>query len=187
MTEYRFHVSEHGTITRGEVYRLSDWETGDTWRHYWDSDQMVAVYDSRDYHSATEGEWTERAEHVMKMAKDYDQDVDAAMNRLAVRLLDNPEAKFIHVNVDRGVTLYALSWDGDPDRTWAEEIDAVNNGEVYRIRTEEYTPGGWFGGDWTPADEVCEEFYGEDQAEAGFAREFPLTEFPAEMLVSAQD
>lgn len=172
-------------VTRGRAYQLPiDWAQ-DTWSSYWDGDCMVAVYDSRDYSSPTSGEDTDRAKYALRMAREYGQDVDAALTRLARRIEGNWAARFIPVPIDRGVTLYALSYDGDPEGTWADEIEAVSNGDVWRIETQTYEPGfGWDRGDWNPADDVCEEWYGEDVAQRDFERAFPLTAFPAELFIA---
>lgn len=123
-----------------------------------------------------------------KNARDNGQDPDEALSKVAQRITNNPEARFICVGLDRGVDFYVLTWDGDPNGTWRDEIEAVYHGDIYRIECEEFQPGfGVGGGDWTPSDEYPEEFYGEDKAEAEFARIFALTEFPADMLVMAGD
>jgi hypothetical protein len=46
MTEYRFFVNEHDgngepTIYRARLERMHD-DGGDSWRWYWEGDQMVA-------------------------------------------------------------------------------------------------------------------------------------------------
>lgn len=189
MSDYRFSVSEHdGTITRARLYRLGD-EGGDSWRWYWEGDGQVAFIDGdrRDgVYALTDNEDTERAIAAFKAERDYDQ--SGALDRVAVRITEQSNARFICVGLDRGTDLYALAWGGDPNGEWRDEIEAVNWGDIYRIECEEFQPGfGVAGGDWVPADEYPEEFYGEDKAMAEFARIFPLTEFPADLLVTAGD
>ena len=185
---WRFHVNEHdGTITRGRKYQLPD-DGGDQWNWYWEGDMMVAFYDEgypgiRGVHG---DEDTHRAIMAYKNATNYDSDPDAALKRLAVRLTGNADADFIVVGLDRGTDLYALSWDGDPDHEWRDEIEALWNGDVWRIEVEENVcllPGEY---EWHPADDIYDEWYGEDKAQAAFEREFPLAEFPAERLIGAE-
>lgn len=183
---WRFDVVNHApgsepTIYRARLYQMpADW-AGDSWQFYWDGDQMAAVYDNKDYRSPTKGAWTERAEHVVNMCREYGQDLNEALTRLAVRLFDHeaPGARFVTANVDRGVDLYALSWAGDPDRTWANEIEAVACGDIWRVEVEEYNS---FTESWSPADEV-EEWYGQSVAEAEFVKAYPLEAFPAEQVI----
>ncbi len=194
---WRFVVIEHPgngerTILRGRLYQLpSDW-TCDSWRDYWDGDGMVAFIEDRGCTAVTENEETERAITA------YRYSGPDALDRLAPRLIEphNPESRFIHVGLDRGTDLYALSWDGDPEGEWRDEIDAVYHGDIWRIEVEEYQPGMGYvvpgstadqSGDWVPSDDVCAEWYGEDKARAAFeTREFPLAAFPAEMFVTAE-
>lgn len=186
--EYRFFVNEHDgngtpTIYRAELSKQYD-DGGDAWQFYWYWDQMVAVYDDpSQYTSPTSGEWTDRAEQVIERCREYDQDVDAALNRLAIRLFDHeaPNAQFIAVHIERGTSLYALSWDGDPDHTWRNEIEAVYHGDVWRVEAEE-----WDGEGWGHADFDGNEWYGESVARAAFQKEYPLTEFPAHLTISEQ-
>lgn len=191
-TDYRFFVNEHDaapnsgvtpTIYRARLVQQSPDYGGDTWRYYWDGDQMCAVYDRSDYYSPTKDsnpEWTARAEQVVRTCRDYDQDLDAALARLAVRLFeyDTFDARFIPVSIDRGVDLYCLSWDGDPEGTWRDEIEAVSAGDIWQFEVEEYTGDG----KWREDDD-CEEYYGEHKAEAAFAKAYPLTEFPAHLVL----
>jgi hypothetical protein len=177
---WRFDVSPlDGTITRGRKYRLPEDYSGDMWRNYWDGDQMVAVFDNGYVTGPTYNDDTTRTRNAMLMAARYDQDVDAMLARLAPRIAlgwGHPtpwEASFIAVGIDRGVTLYALSWAGDLENTWRDEIEAVNCGDVWRIETEE-----WDGTAWMPGEEVCAEWYGEDSAQRGFEREFPMADAP---------
>lgn len=197
MSEYRFSTRTEGSymgepvtvITRARLYRVGD-DSGDSWRDYWDGDQMVAVYDDRDYLSPTTGSLTERVEYAMAMCRAYPnqkgQDLDSVLTRLARRIEGNYDARFISVPIDRGVTLYALSPDGDPTGAWRDEIEAVNWGDIYRVEVEEYK-GLDMRNDqsWYPDDDLCVEWYGEDVARAAFEKEFSLVEFPAELLVSS--
>lgn len=191
-TDYRFSVEHDGTITRARAYRLpSDW-TSDTWTHYWDMDTMTAFIDGgyRDGVYAVTGcdnDETERAIAAFKAEQDTLRGASDGLDRLAKRLADNTDARFIHVSLDRGADLYALAWSGDPDNAWRDEIEAVNCGDVWRIECEEFLPYVGEHGAWLSSDEYPEEFYGEDKATSEFARIFPLTEFPAENMVSATD
>lgn len=187
-TTWRFDVSERdGTITRGRKYRMPDDYAGDNWRNYWDGDYMVAVYDSTDYYSPTTGDDTERVEHAMRMALEYGQDIGAMLARLARRIEGNWRAGFASVGIERGVTLYALMWDAsDPEhvRAWADEIEAVYHGDVWRIEVERWDAGLE---SWQPEDEVCEEWYGETLAQEGFEKEFPLADVPDALLVGSEN
>lgn len=195
-TDYRFTVNTEPyattpTITRGRAYQLpSDW-CADSWSHYWDGTDMVAFIDG-DYRDGIypvkgcDNDETDRAIAAFKAEQDTLTGSSDGLHRLAKRLTDNPDAKFICVGLDRGTDLYALSWDGDPSGDWAREIEAVNYGDIWRIEVEEFQPGmGMGGGDWVPCDEYSEEFYGEDKALAEFARIFEMAEFPAEMMIEA--
>lgn len=193
MTEYRFFINEHDgngtpTILRSKPYRLG---YGDEWDAYWDGSEMVAVYDSRNYNSPTRSsnpEWTERAERVIESARQYSMDVDKALTTLARRLFGYneqtgephaPDACFIPVGLDRGVTLYCLSWAGDPDHTYRDEVEACYHGDVWRVEVEE-----WTGDGWRQSDDVCDQWYGEDKALAAWERDFPLDAFPAEAVLA---
>lgn len=197
MTEYRFDnrpaspSSDETVIQRGRLYRLPDDWTTDAWRNYWDGDQMVAVYDDADrYISPTRGnDDTERVEFAMRMWREYgDEDIDDMLTRLAARIAHSwghprPwEACFVAVGVDRGVTLYALAWSKDRAGEWRDEIEAVYHGEIYRIEVEE-----WDGDGWQPADDMYDQWYGEDSAQAGFEMEFPLAEVPEPLLVTSDN
>ena len=181
---WRFWVNDNdGTIMRGRLYQLPD-DDGDQWRWYWDGDGMVAFIDGgyRDgTYAVTENDDTERAITA------YRYSGSDALDKLAPRLADNPEARFIKVSLDRGSDLYALAWGGDPEGEWRDEIEAVYHGDVWRIEVEENVsllPGEY---EWHPADDVPEEAYGEDKAQAWFEKEFPLAEFPAHLLVEGSD
>lgn len=169
-------------IQRGRAYQLpSDWTT-DAWRNYWDCDGMVAFIDGGYRHgtyAVTENPDTERAITA------YRYSGEEALVPLAKRLL--PESvevgntpAFISVGLDRGVDLYVLAWDGDPEGKWRDEIEAVYHGDVWRVEVQEYDAST---GTWADADDMCVEWYGEDVATAAFEREFELAEFPAELLV----
>lgn len=174
----------HVTITRGRAYQLpSDW-TGDAWSHYWDGGGMCAFYDEgfrglRIVDGADEGE----SEQALAAYRADREDVTGALDTLAQTMTGQEDARFIPVNIDRGVTLYALSYDGDPDGTWRDEIEAVACGDIWRIECEEYRDYGLpdTENNWLPSDEYPEEFYGEDKARAEFERIFPLPEFPADL------
>jgi hypothetical protein len=188
---WQFHVSADGTITRGRKYQLPD-DGGDSWRWYWDGDQMVAFIDGycRDgTYAVTQNEDTDRALVVYRVEKAGERGAEGGLKRLAVRITGQADADFICVGLDRGTDLYALSWDGDTDHEWRDEIEAVYNGDVWRIETERFEPRYTEYGDeacWVPDDDICGEWYGEDKAEAAFVREFPLDEFPAELLIESE-
>lgn len=196
--EWRFSVNEHdGTITRGRAYRLpEDWTT-DAWSNYWDGDGQIAFtvdyhYGGRHVILVTEGndmnDLGERLIEGRNRMLDRGGWPDSYLDRAARLITGEPESRFIHVGLDRGTDLYALSWDGDSDNTWRDEIEAVWNCDIWRIECEEYAPGmGTGGSDWTPADEYPEEFYGEDKARAGWEKAFDLAEFPTENTVDGSN
>lgn len=192
MSDYRFFINEHDGNGTPTIYRSSLYRAGhdDTWSFYWDGYQMCAVYDDDGYSSPTRDsnpEWTKRVEHAIKMHHEYglsgdrSEDVSAMLTRLAARLFGHTSfaARFIPVNLDRGVTLYALSWDGDPEGTWRDEIEAVYHGDVWRMRVEEYMGDGH----WREADDYADEWYGEHMAEAAHMDDYPLDEFPAHLVL----
>jgi hypothetical protein len=191
MSEYRFSITTtpaNGEVTlhRGKPFRLpSEWTT-DSWNNYWDGDHAVGFYEeyARGRRPLGDSDDSERAMSAYTSAKNHGRDEHEALDTLAVRLTGNEEARFIVVGLDRGADLYVLAWSGDPDNTYRDEIEALNLGDIWRIETEVYDP---FTGTWSPDDDVCEEYYGEDQMEKGFHKEFPLTEFPSEMFVTAGD
>lgn len=178
-------------VTRGRAYRLpGDW-TADSWRDYWDGDGTVCVINgySRDgWYASTEGAWTERALHAIQMCREFDQDVDAMLTRLARRLTGNWASKFIVVGLDRGLDAYVLHYgvEGEHSQRWRDEIEAAYHGDIWRIEVQEYQHDHWGPGKptWTEVDDVCDEWYGEGVAAAAFEAEFPLTEFPAELFTS---
>lgn len=193
--EWRFHVADDGTITRGRKYQCPD-DGGDSWRWYWGSDTLVAFIDGGyryGVYAMTEGEDTERAMAAYRAEKTGKCGAEGALDRLAERLTGQADARFIAVSLDRDTDLYALSWDGDPEHEWRDEIEAVYNGDVWRIEVEGYTDVSHWGWgtfheewEWQPTDDICEEFYGEDKADEGWQREFPLAEFPAERLIGSE-
>lgn len=181
--EYRFDVVNHAPGSEPTIYRGRMVQTGDddTWSYYWDGDQMVAVYDDRDYSSPTTNDWTDRANECIEMCRMFDQDVDAALDRLAVRLFEHEtfDARFIPVGLDRGVTIYCLSWNSDPDHRYRDEVEAVYHNDVWRFEVEEYNT---FTRDWSSSD-MMDEHYGENTARAAFLLEFPLDAFPAHLAL----
>lgn len=195
-TDYRFDISEHdGTITRARAYRLpSEWTT-DEWRHYWDGVEVPAFIDEG-YRGRRVLNGTNAEEDSERAIIAYDHERigapggEGALGRLAVRLTEQtdqrePSARFICVGLDRGSDLYVLSWGGDPDNEWRDEIEALNYGDIWRIECEEYRPGfGMGGSDWVTTEEYPEQFYGEDKARSEFERIFPLDAFPAEKIIS---
>ena len=191
MNEYRFHVADDGTIFRGRAYRVDD---PDVWSYYWDCDQMVAFYDEG-FRGLRLVDGTDEVagERAMRAASQTKEDRDAALKRVAERVSaewsnEHPDrADFIEVSLDRGMSLFVLVFDAtDEDwvRSYRREIEAVWHGDIYRIEVEEYVRGGGLVADqWLPADDICAEFYGEEQRDAGFENAFPLTEFPAELTI----
>ena len=187
MSDYRFSTvttpaNGETTIYRGRLYRLpSEWTT-DSWSHYWDGDGMVGFYEeyARGQRMLVDNADSERAMSAYLSAKNHGADEHEALDTLAVRLTGSEDSRFIVVNLDRGSDLYVLAWGGDPDNTWRDEIEALYNGDIWRIETEVFD-----GTDWHPDDDVCDEYYGEDKARAGFEKEFPLDAFPAEVLVGS--
>lgn len=192
MSEYRFStVTSPGngeiTIYRGKVYRLPDEWTTDSWSHYWDGMDTVAFYDEG-YRGRRVVDGIEPVEDAERAITALDKGGPEALDRLAARLHPEPVGTYsvqdwapgyFTVPLDRGMDLYVMSWHGDT-ADWRDEIEAVWNGDIWRIETEEFD-----GEQWHPADDVCEEYYGEDKAMQGFHKEFPLTEFPAEVLVGS--
>ena len=191
MSEYRFcTVTSPGngevTIYRGKVYRLpSDW-TSDSWRHYFDGDTFVGFTvhwrGTPNLTPLNDSDDCERAVAAYQSARNHGADEHEALDRLAVRLTETEDSRFISVGLDRDYDVYVLSYDGDPNNEHRDEIEAVYHGDIWRIETEVFD-----GTDWHPYDDVCDEYYGEDKARAGFEREFPLDAFPAEVLVAASN
>lgn len=192
MSEYRFATDGGGTIFRGRTYRVDD---PDVWSYYWDGCGPAAFYDEgfRGLHlvDGTDKDAGERVINAWHNAKREDR--GAALKRVAERVSaewgnEHPDrADFIEVSLDRGTSLFFLVFDAtDEDwlRSYRREIEAVWHGDVYRIEVEEYVRGGGLVADqWLPADDICDEFYGTEQRDAGFERRFPLTEFPAELTI----
>jgi hypothetical protein len=200
--EWRFFVNEvTGDILRARLYQTP--EDPDAWSFYWDGDAGVAFYDegyrglrpragmehevarAMYAHDAVKGDQagSATASTGHPLWRQYD-----ALDRVAVRITGNLDARFISVPLDRGMVLYALAWDGDPDNTWRNEIEAVWSGDIWRIEVEQYIPSlGFDGGDWLPTEDFGEEWYGEDVARAAYERNWPLAEFPAERTISSDD
>lgn len=215
MTEYRFAtVTNPHDPTDVAIYRARLINVGhdNSWSDYFDGSTMVGFYDDGwsgrrviDGLDPVAAEDSERAvvayQHerwpIHQTGGDYGYSVHGlalqrAARRIALAQGYPPhvawEADFICVPLDRGRTLYLLATGGPADQAdLREEIEALNLGDIFDVEVEQYTPGGWFGGDWTPAEPGCEWWYGERAAEREFARHYPMTEFPAELLVSAQD
>lgn len=185
MSEYRFFVNEHDgngepTIYRAKPIQLAD-DGGDSWRYYWDGDGTVAFIEgySRGRTAVTSGEDTERALNAYQMGLNYDGDRDQILKRVAQRITGNWDADFICVGLDRGSDLYALSWDGDPEGKWADEIEALASGDVWRFEAQEYNV---FTESWDESDE-WDTYYGENHMTSEFLRQYPLAEFPAHLVV----
>lgn len=177
------------TITRGRPYRL---DFGDEWSSYWDDTDIVAFYDEG-FRGLRVADWCDeedgkRATVAYSAMNDHMTD-DGALKRLAVRLTGTAHLRdntpdFIRVGLDRGMDFYVLSWDGDPSGDWRREIEAVNNGEVYRMECERFVgPGlGWL----TDDDDFCSAWYG-DTYQSDWHAAYPLTEFPAEALIDGSN
>lgn len=177
----------HTTITRGRPYNVGD---SDTWTFYWDGmTDSVAFYDEG-YRGLRVADWCDPDEGKRAtIAHSADRDFmceTGALKRVAQRITGNLDADFICVGLDRGIDLYVLTETGDPSGDWRREIENVNNGEVYRMETEEYTDL-WGPSGWQQADDWCEEWYGSDSAEKDWHEAYPLTEFPAEVMVDASN
>lgn len=191
MSEYRFSTvtspgNDQTTIYRGRLYRLpSEWTT-DRWSDYWDGMDTVAFYDEG-YRGRRVVDGIEPVEDAERAIAALTHGGPEALDTFAARLYPRPVGYseqdwapgYFTVPLDRGCDLYVLSWHGDTDE-WRDEIEAVWHGNIWRIETEVFD-----GTEWHPADEVCDEYYGEDKAQAGFEKEFPLDAFPAEVLVGS--
>lgn len=195
---WRFFVNDHDgngvpTIYRARPYQLPEDYSGDSWQSYWDGDGMVAFtvgYRWLDFRQIIDSGETTRAINAYMAAWNHndgrDRDIEQALKRVAQRITGVWDADFICVGLDRGYDLYVMTYDGDPDRTWADEIEALYHGDVWRMEVEEYT-GDDTGLDgaylWQTSDNVCDEWYGEDKAQAAWVKDFPLDEFPAHLIV----
>lgn len=179
MSEYRY-MSKDGAIYRGRVIRVGD---ADTWGYY--SEGLVGFYDEgyRGYrgYREIEGEGeadSRRALDAWRMAHEFGADRDDALDRVAKRI---GATGFVTVALDRGLDIHVAYWGEDPDET-RDEVENVWNCEVYRIETERWT--GLSGeAAWRWVEDSCEEYYGEDNADAALAEEFDLDEFPAEHVI----
>lgn len=188
MSEYRFFVNEHDgngepTIYRAKTVKLAD-DSGDSWRHYWDGDGIVAFIEGyrNGVTSVTSNDETNRAVDAYAAAKNYSSHrptVEGALKRVAQRITGNWDADFICVGLDRGYDLYALAWGGDPDRKWAYEIEALHHGDVWRFEAQEYNV---FTESWDESDE-WDTYYGEADMMSEFLRQYPLDAFPAHLVV----
>lgn len=203
MSNWRYNVehdavNNHTTITRGRMYNL---DNPDAWAHYWEGGEHVAFY-NEGWRGRNVPDWADKEKSGRAIvAWDHERagatrNSTGSLKRLAVRLTENPDADFICVGIDRGCDLYVLSWTGDPDGEWRDEIEAVSNGDIYRCEVERYEPDHetvWYASGpvtydgWVTEDDVCEEWYGEDKADEALATMFPETEFPAELTVTSSD
>jgi hypothetical protein len=205
-TEWRYDVTPDGTIFRGRGYELSDydhWHDGETSSCY--VGFYTGNYNNRP-HILNDSKWNEHAEdserllEAYKAALNYPQPGDRAgsvqspitrwwgndpVTRAArrvglagvVRVSPYPGDEYMIGYWSReGATDEARAADA---RATANAVEAYMIGDVWRIECEEYNT---FTQKWEHADDVCEEWIGDDFDEA-FAKEFPLTEFPAELLV----
>jgi hypothetical protein len=196
-TEYRYWINPHtGDIMRGRMYRVSDiYDTSDQWRWYWEGDGQTAftIYwqNGRQHVNAiTDNDVdNERVARAIEAHRNYGSEHETfedMLNRpggLAFRLTGQWDARFICAGLDRDYDVYALSWDGDPENTWRDEIESVYNGEIYRVSTWVHRPNEGLADPWVEDDDECEEWYGEDVAREAFVKNWPLDEFPAELLV----
>lgn len=204
--EWRFSVDENtGTITRGRLYQCG---TSDDWAHYWDGSDTLAFYDEG-YRGVraidgldADDEWLARAIYAHDAVQGDQSGASAsttghrlwrrydALDRVAVRYTGNLDARFLSVPLDRGTVFYMMLWSGGDDadlcREVRDEVNAVWNNDIWRIEVEEYAPGlGYEGGDWVSADDVSEQWYGEDKGREAWGQHFPLDEFPADLLVGS--
>lgn len=190
--EWRFatvvnpHDPTDVTILRGRKYQLPS--DSDHWTWYFDGDTHVAFYDEgfRGIRACTEDDDDlHRAIMAHKMEKAGGKNSTGALDKVAQRITGQPESRFIRVPLDRGTDLYLLAWGGDPDGELRREVEAVWNGDIWRIEVEQFK-GFDMRNDpsWYPDDEVCEEWYGEDKADEGWVQHFPLAAFPAELLTA---
>jgi len=192
MSKYRYAIDADGTITRGEIVRIGDTES---WRDYWDGDGMVGFTITYRNGSPTldmlaEDSDNERAVAAWQSERSGTRGSDGALDRLAVRLGTSgneeiPASCFMQINLDRDIDLIVHSFSGD-NREWRDEIEAVWHGEVYRIVADKQI-GTVNGYDplWLEDESDCTEYYGEDNAADELARQFPLDEYPAEVVVSS--
>lgn len=192
MSEWRYSRDKStGTIMRGRLYRTDD---PDAWQHYTDSDGVVAFYDEgwrgMRVVEGADKEASGRA-LVACFAMRYDPN---ALKKVAVRLArawDWPEpeqADFIEVNLDWGISVFWLTslHDEDDVRNLRREIESVWHGDIYRMGCEKYVQDhGLVPDQWLHADDVYDEWYGEENAIAAHEKEFPLAEFPAEALIGS--
>lgn len=179
---YRFMIHD------GAVYRSRIWQTDDAsdeWQHYWDGGEHVAFYDeyARGQHIP---EWAEPIESGRALTahlseKRGERGSEGALDRLAERLTGQPESRFIMVGMDRGRDLFVLAWGGDRNNEWRDEIEALNNGDVWYMEVQSFDPET---GEWEDEDMPCENWFGEDKATQAWENEYPLAEFPAEHVLT---
>ena len=181
-TDWRFAVTPSGEIYRGRAELVGG---DDTARYYFDYDDAVVFFDGY-YRHGLHGMYGEpgNSEGVQRAMTAYDKSGKdhTALTRVAQRITGNKNADFVCVNLDRGYDAFVLMWDASDEtsvRDFRDEIEAVFNGEEYRINVES-----WDGEKWNPESDVCETYYGDRQIEAGLETEFPETECPAEVHVS---
>lgn len=195
MSNYRYAVDADGTITRGEIVRIGD---SDTWRNYWDADGMVGftvTYRGSaglEFSMLAEDSDNERAVAAWNSERTGERGSEGALDRLAVRIgqggtEDMAASCFMTISLERDMDLVVLSWSGD-NSEWRNEIEAVWHGEVYRIVADKQisTVNG-YDPLWLEDESDCEWYYGEDKADEELVKQFPLDEYPAEVLVSAED
>lgn len=188
MNDFRYNLDAEGVVTRGQIQRYGD---DDTWANYWDGDQMIAFtvdwhYGWQHANLVTSGnDVSDVAERIVAAFERTGADV---LDRMARLITDSEDARFVHVALDRGQDMYALSWNGDPDNVWRDEIEHVYNHEVYRIVADrQISTVNGHDPLWLEDESDCTEYYGEDAASEELAKQFPLDEYPAETMVGATD
>lgn len=200
--EWRFatvvnpHNSADITVYRSRKWQVDD-TSGDQWRWYTDSDSFIGFYDEgfrgiRALDSGADPVDVARAVVAHEAERDGWRGAEGGLDRVAQRLVAEHDgwrkqverAKFIRVPLDRGTDLYLLTYDGDPDGEFRREVQAVWNGDVWRLEVQVYIPthNPNIVSVWEYTDD-CSEYYGEDHADEQWKAEYPLTEFPADLFV----
>lgn len=179
---YRYRVTDDGSVYRGQIMSASHDEL---WSYYWDGDQMIAFivdwyYGNRHVNLVTRGnDVTDVGQRVIDA---FERNGSAVLDRMAKVITGEPDSRFVLVNLDRGQDMYVLCWGDDADNALRDEVEAIYNGEVYRIEEDKWVGGACV---WREYDYTGDEHYGMRNAEAAFESEFPLAEFPAEMFVGS--
>lgn len=189
MSTYRYNIEDDGTITRGTRTHVGD---SDTWRNYWDGDGIVGFTvhyrgaAGPDINMITDDEDTERAVAAWRAERNGERGSDGGLDRLAVRL-GSEDSCFMQISLDRALDFIILSWSGESSE-WRDEIEEVWHGEVYRIDAEQQVTNLSNGEPmWLSMDSDCTDYYGLDSVLDELAKQFPLTEYPAETQVTGSD